>query len=66
MSKLATKIDGNRNPIAYPKEFKVIINVTALTLSSDPNNLFEKFVIEFPKKQFPTAIKTYPIMQKMK
>ena len=54
------------NPIANPKAFKVIMNVTALTLSSDPNHLFEKFVIELPKKQLPTAIKTYPIMQKMK
>lgn len=44
------------NPIANPKAFKVIKKVTALTLSSDPNHLFEKFVIEFPKKALPTAM----------
>jgi hypothetical protein len=40
------------------------MKVTALTLSSNPNHLVEKFVIEFPKKQVPTAIKIYPRMQK--
>jgi hypothetical protein len=52
------------NPIANPKAFKVIIKVTALTLSSDPNHLLEKFVIELPRKQFPTAINIYPTIQK--
>ena len=59
-----TKKEGNMNPIANPKAFKVIIKVTALTLSSNPNHLFEKFVIELPKKHYPTPINTYPSMQK--
>jgi hypothetical protein len=44
------------NPIAYPKDVKVIIKVTALTLSSNPNHLLEKFVIELLKKHYPTPI----------
>jgi len=58
LSLLVTKKDGYMNPIANPKDFKVTIKVTALTLSSDPNHLFEKFVIEFPKKHYPIPINT--------
>jgi hypothetical protein len=45
---------------------KVFIKVTAVTLSSEPNHLFEKLVIEISKKHYPTAIKIYPTMQNKK
>jgi hypothetical protein len=63
---LVTKREGNIYPIPNPKLAIENMKVTAITLSSDPNHLFEKFVIEFHKKQFPTVIKIYPKMQEKK
>jgi hypothetical protein len=62
---LTTIKEGYTFPIPNPKFAKENMIVTANALSSDPNHLSEKLVIEFHKKKFHTEIKIYPIMQKI-